>query len=156
METKKFKPFEKVLVRDAELVWQPDLYGFWDKTRDNHITVINAYISDDDILPYEGNEELLGTSKDPEEEVRLEEGECLLAVQGLEKAKKNIGNPGCYTVVLYKNIYKYSDDIFRIEDNKGCFWEYVVKFSDFNPNNMEETKKHILCVKNGKIIRYKG
>lgn len=34
-------------------------------------------------------------------------------------------------------------------------YSFFVRFSDFNPYDMEETRKHILCVRDGKIVRYK-
>lgn len=34
------------------------------------------------------------------------------------------------------------------------WWNYAIKPSDFNPYNMEETLKHIWCVRDGKIVKY--
>lgn len=151
---KTFKPFDKVLVRDHENVWQPDLYGFWDKCRDNHTTMTDAYVSDNDILPYEGYEYLVGTTDEPEEEVKLEEGEWLMIGDG----------GGCFINALQWHLSQFHRTLTvnneeRLHVSVGlttadCL--YAVKFSDFNPNDMEETSRHILCVKNGKIVRYKG
>ena len=140
---KKFKPFDKVIVRDHEEIWQPDLYGFWDKCRDRHQTMMNNSIADEDILPYEGNEELVGTTDEPDEEVRLEKGDWIFVASE-----------------VYNWAQKWSlIELDRIEHEQFCTglvgWCYAVKFSDFVPDDMEETKKHILCVKNGKIVKYK-
>ena len=145
MENKKqFKPFDKVLVRDHENVWQPDLYGFWDKCRDNHTTMTDSYISDSDILPYEGNEELVGTIDEPEEEVGLEEGELIFTSYDTECEITNW---------VFERFKEVKHEGFKT--NMGIT-KYSIRFSDFNHYDMEETKKHILCVKNGKIVRYKG
>lgn len=85
METKhkQFKPFDRILRRDHEDVWQPDLYGFWDKCRDRHQSMLDACVDDEDILPYEGNEELIGTTDEPDGEVRLGKGEWVMCAVGV-------------------------------------------------------------------------
>ena len=61
------KPFQKVLVRDDKAdIWKPDLFGYEDSTKEEFRYMgIVAYWKY--CIPYEGNEHLLGTSKDPEE-----------------------------------------------------------------------------------------
>ena len=63
----KFKPFEKVLVRDFKSnEWLPNLFGYKDLTSNNkYICVSCAWRY---CIPYKGNEHLLGTSKNLEEE----------------------------------------------------------------------------------------
>ena len=61
------KPFQKVLVRDDKAdVWKPDLFGLEDSTKEEFrymgMVAFWKYC-----IPYEGNEHLLGTSRDPEE-----------------------------------------------------------------------------------------
>ena len=157
---KKFKTFDKVLVRDHEEIWQPDLYGFWDKCRDRHQTMMNNSIADDDILPYEGNEYLVGTTDSPDEEVRLEKGEWVAFLRGS-------GNQRIWTVgkffgyELEKSPFVSNEQQFKmytIDEHPGNYIlsSQVVKFSDFNPNDRESMKTKILCVKNGKVVRYKG
>lgn len=65
-----FKPFEKVLCRDYEdSVWEADLFGFKVKNETETLfryrCVGNIYKC---CIPYKGNEHLLGTSKNLEEE----------------------------------------------------------------------------------------
>ena len=59
-----FKPFEKVLVRDSESEkWRCALYShFNSKDIYHHITVSGAYVM---CIPFEGNEHLVGTTKNP-------------------------------------------------------------------------------------------
>lgn len=148
MENKhKFKPFDKVWVRDHEEVWQPDLYGFWDKGRDRHQTMINYGIADSDILPYEGNEHLIGTTDDPDEEIAIENGEyCFGAYRD-----------DCTKLVNWQ-LFQFdcidSDCQFKERFGKGRYFDLAFRFSDFNPD-MDELRKHILCVKNGRIVRFK-
>ena len=61
----KFEPFEKILVRDQKTdKWTVDLYGFEEKKDGyNYQCVGGCFVY---CIPYEGNEHLLGTSKDPE------------------------------------------------------------------------------------------
>ena len=158
METnhKTFKPFDKVLVKatfendfDYE-GWSYDLYSHWDSNTNSHICIGSAKISDNNILPYEGNEHFVGTTDEPEEEVKLEEGEWILCTNihtafnkgsGLRKFRK------------IKNGLIFVQDIICVDDDTP--FKYAIPFKDFNPSDMEETKKHILCVKNGKVVRYK-
>ena len=59
-----FKPFEKVLVRDSELEkWECTFYShFNSKVRYHHNTISGMYIM---CIPFEGNEHLVGTTKNP-------------------------------------------------------------------------------------------
>ena len=59
-----FKPFEKVLVRDSELdEWRCTFYShFNSKGIYIHITVSGSYVM---CIPFEGNEHLVGTTKNP-------------------------------------------------------------------------------------------
>ena len=59
-----FEPFEKVLVRDSELdKWRCTFYSHFEpKGVYHHITVSGAYGM---CIPFEGNEHLVGTTKNP-------------------------------------------------------------------------------------------
>ena len=59
-----FKPFEKVLVRDAESAkWRCAFYSHFEPNGIyHHITVSGAYAM---CIPFEGNEHLVGTTKNP-------------------------------------------------------------------------------------------
>lgn len=65
MEHKEFKPFDKVLVRFGKNgVWFACLYSHWDKDCNEHYT-FSGLANDNDILPFEGNEELLDKVGEP-------------------------------------------------------------------------------------------
>ena len=147
---KQFKPFDKVLVRGHNPIWKPDLYAYWNESIDAHQVIGFGNVSDGYILPYEGNEELVGTTDEPEEEIELKEGEWLMVSNGIHNHPSKWELREC---MPYQSslMVKNPDSIYT-----HGLYKYAVRFSDFNPNDMEETKKHILCVKNGKIIRYKG
>ena len=150
MDHKNFKPFDKVLTRlDDDRVWSCRLYSHWDGDEKNHITIDGIMFPDEYILPFEDNEYLVGTTGEPDEEVKLEEGEFLMLsdfISGLESMFASVGK-----------FIRIIGEKFLITCNAGELdYKYAIRFSDFNPNDKEETSRHILCVKNGRIIRYKG
>lgn len=63
---KHFEPFQKVLVAAdcddgiAKKTWSADLYGHYDSEKKIHYCVGYSEFTDDEIIPYEGNEEKLG------------------------------------------------------------------------------------------------
>lgn len=58
-----FKPFDKVLVKDEEFGWIPTLYSFFTHNA-THMTINGEW---DECLPYEGNQDLVGTTKTPKD-----------------------------------------------------------------------------------------
>ena len=153
---KKYKPFDKVIARFRDKNWMCDLYSHYNTKINRHVTLGFPDLEDDCILPYEGNEHLVGRGDEPDEEVRLEEGEWVVYIIGEDDFKKwaigrfdSLDNP-----ITGERKFQMKP----ISERAGfyCVSEKVIKFSDFNPNDMEATKKHILCVKNGRIVRYKG
>lgn len=145
---KQFKPFDKVLVRDGNNRWKIDFYSHFDNECNGHHTMCYSLykVPHNEILPYEGNEHLLGTTDKPEEKIKLEEEEFLVCFDCMDyfDAKDFCLSPfDCLSLST-------------VRTKDGNNWGLFIRLSDFNPEDMEETKKHILCVKNGKIIRYKG
>lgn len=61
---KEFKPFQKVLRIDdnnlTDRVWSTDFYSHYDETINKHFLVSGFIKNDDEIIPYEGNENKLG------------------------------------------------------------------------------------------------
>lgn len=56
-----FKPFDRVLVRDNDGdYWEPELYGYYEAKSDCHSCLAGTYAY---CIPYEGNEDLLGTKR---------------------------------------------------------------------------------------------
>ena len=58
------KPFDRVLLRDIEGFWLPDLYGYYNTELKAHSCVGMSSVV---CIPYEGNEHLLGTTDDCDE-----------------------------------------------------------------------------------------
>lgn len=158
MKHKEFKPFDKVLVSDSNGIWQIDFYSHWSDECEQHVTL--AYgdglkIDDNDILLFEGNEHLVGTTDEPDEEIDLKEGDWVMR----EDSKIFTSISTNFRPVKF---IKVSDNLFEVEEelNNGLklsrWCNLCIRFSDFDPTDMEKTKKHILCAKDGKIVRYKG
>ena len=151
MENKQqFKPFERILVRDGGK-WTPDIYSYYRTEINKHWCLSCGWMEDDNILPYEGNEHLVGTTDEPEEEIELMEGEWLMVCNTITDQPDEW--------MLRYLLWAQDDNIciqsVRFAYPDPCGYNYAIRFSDFNPEDMEETKKHILCAKNGKIVRYK-
>ena len=157
METNKtFKCKDEILLKHKEdkfAVWFYAVFSHYCKNN-SYITISGGTIYNLDfykILPYKGNEELVGTTNESEEEVKLEEGERCIFSDILNLLQKGKG-----VIDTFENIGNFESYGERFKTFDTVPYTYCIKFSDYNPNNMEETRKHILCVKNGKIIRYKG
>ena len=143
---KKFKPFQKVIIKSLiDEYWSCDLYSHLVKDTGLHETINRTGLKDNDILPYEGNEELVGTTDKPEQEIRLEKGEWIFVADEIKYFLDSR-----FSIRIFKEI---TNNVFV---TNAYNYQYAIRFSDFNPNDMEETSRHILCVKNGKIIRYKN
>lgn len=63
-EHKEFKPFQKMLRIECNdhdrPIWAADFYSHYDEDACVHYFVSGFIVSDDDIIPYEGNEDKLG------------------------------------------------------------------------------------------------
>ena len=153
METnhKEFKPFDKVLIKPSKFDgWRCDLYSHYDEENENHETFKGYMIQDQDIISFEGNEHLIGTTDKPDEEVMLKPGEWVMVTDYNDFSQYGWALRNFMAIQNSTNSFlaRASEDIpFR--------WDYAIRFSNFNPNDMEETRKHILCVKNGKVVKYK-
>lgn len=139
---KQFKPFDKIIHRlQKDFVWEA---GFYDYYKNNEHHIIGGYFRDDDnILPYEGNEHLVGTTDEPEEEIVLKEGEFMICSMFDFLLKKGKG-----TVCNYSHITDSS-----IRNTDGGVFLFCIPMSKYNSNNLEETSKWILTVKNGKLVK---
>ena len=143
---KKFAPYDRVLVKAFNGKWKCSFYSHWDEGFEKHITTANVSYYDNEILPYEGNKDLVGTTEEPVQEIELEEGEKIICSDHIDRLHSGKGSLEDFDGVVNNRFYAKTD---------FTGYSYAIRFSDFNPNDMEETKKNILCVKNGKIIRYK-
>lgn len=148
MKHKIFKPFDKVLVRDLNnSKWHCAIYSHFDEP--HHYTSYPYPKKDEYILPYEGNEHLISTTDEPEEEITLEQGEWILVSSFYDRLSEGIG--------VTRKYYKTGDNVIYTKDvdDEIYHFGFCIPFKYFSPNNMKEIKKRILCVKNGKIVRYK-
>lgn len=136
---KEFKPFDKVLVRNSFGSWYPDLYSHYNGS--SHKTITDHYCNDKDILPYEGNEHLLGTNEEPEEEITLKKGERIVVSDNIYALLNGLGVVEIFDKIKCKSIY----------DSQLRLWSYCIPYSQFKEKN---TKHDILCIRHGKLVRY--
>ena len=148
-EHKQFKPYERVLVRDAYGKWRCDIYSHYDKNENSHWVIGLGWTLDVDILPYEGNEHLLGNSDEPEEEIKIGD-EYMIGITYNDDMLPDLDRS--FIMGKVESLIKSGDyEFFNFEYSTRM---YAIRFEDFNPNDKEETRKHILCVRNGKVVRY--
>lgn len=139
---KKFKPFDKVLIKPYGLTWRCSFYSHKDK-RGCHHMVHGDMVNDRQIIPYEGNEHLVNKDDKPEEEIILKEGELVLLSTSVVSLKEGRG-----LILNYKRI----NGSLIIATN-GVEYPYCIPMSKYNPDNLAETRKWILMVKNGKFVK---
>lgn len=152
---KKFKPFDKVLVRiriDAPLIWTCTFYSHLDKDG-CHVTIGGQIFDDKDILPYEGNEHLVGTIDEPDEKIiELWEGDWLMVCDSVKDY------PGEW---LLRSFMYLQDDKIMVQSVRFAYgdvtpYKFAIRFRDFNPDNMDESLKHVICAKGEKIVNYRN
>lgn len=149
MKQKKiFKPFERVIYRRSlDKEWECGLFSNEDKIFYYLIggIIVEKNKATHQILPFADNEHLIGTKDMPEEWVKLEKGELIVGFDYID----SIENFNC----VLRKFVRITEN--TITDGSDFNWNYCIPFSKFNPDDIGETKKHILCVKNGKLVRYK-
>lgn len=148
MEQKKeFKPFDKLVIKKKgkETYWHCDLFSH--EIADYIVTVGNYTYKKDDyyILPFEGNEHWIGLPFTKDELGELNIGDTIVAFDDEDK--------GINTKLLVDVTRLRSVSVDRICTEGGPIYKYCIPFSQFNPNDMEETKKHVLTVKDGKLVK---
>lgn len=95
------------------------------------------------IVPYDGNEHLVGTY--PE---RLKDGEIIVISVHLEDLAKGFGAIARFRGLTDERISA------EISDGSFCKSKYCIKFSDFKTDgNPDEMKKLIMAVENGKLVK---
>lgn len=140
---KQFKPFDKVLYRLAkEFCWIPSFYQM--KNGYNHFVIdTDNSISNSDIISYEGNEHLVGTCDEPEEIYLIAKGELILCSNIIDNLCDGRGSIVEFKCIKDKYIYT----------NLSLPYEYCIPMSKYDLNNLAETKKWVLTVKNGNLIK---
>lgn len=147
---KKFKCKDEVIVRFKEpgCCW---FYGVVSHSDDASVVLSGGFrhpYERYDILPYEGHENLVGTTTDePEEEVTIKEGDLVYAFDCINRLQE-------YNIKLgkFERLCQYLDNsgLFYVS---GIKWLYCIPFSKFNPDDMEATRKEVLTVRNGKLVK---
>lgn len=141
---KKFKCKDEVIVRlkESGRSW---FYGVVSHSDDASVVLSGGFrhpYERYDVLPYVGNEHLVGTDCEQEEEVVLEGGELVYGfdnIEELEDVDMILGKFKCIEDnSLFVNDYPFS---------------YCLPFSKFNPDDIESTRKEILTVRNGKLVK---
>lgn len=151
---RKFKCKDEVIVRYKKpgCCW---FYGVVSHSGDDYIVLSGGFrypYEIYDILPYEGNESLVGTTDSPaSEDVSLKKGELLYCFDFIENLEKRSINLGEFEYIIDTRGLDYNPD--GLIYVSGCNWVYCIPFSKFNPDDLEATKKEILTVKNGKLVK---
>ena len=149
---KKFKPFDKVLVRiDKGCRWYPEFYSHSEKNL--HHLIMRSPKEDENIIPYEGNEHLVGKYDEPEEEIQITTGQPVFAFDDLEKLNDlGICLENFVTIDKpYSDMRSEADEFLIIAGNYN--WKYCIPFNKFNIEDMEATKKEVLTVKDGRLVK---
>lgn len=144
-EKRKFKCKDEVIVRLKKpgCCW---FYGVVSHSGDDYVTLSGGFrhpYEIYDVLPYEGNEHMVGTLNEVNtDEVLLEIGELLCGFWGIDDL-------GTYNIGMGKFIQVMGDEI----ETENASYMYCIPFSKFNPDDLEATKKEILMVKDGKLVK---
>lgn len=140
---KTFKPFDKVLYRiNKRQSWTPSFYQYGNDVCNFVLGNITS-IKNENILPYKGNEHLVGICDEPEEEIHLAVDELVMVSDSLSGIKAGTGF-----------VYNYSNIINKIIVlTNGIGYAYCIPMSKYDPNNLEKTRKWILKVQNGKLVK---
>lgn len=133
MEHKNFKPFEKVLVKDTG-EWNCAFYSHWSEENNAHFITALVDYKDDKILPFEGNEHLLGTC----DEQLIKIGELCYGFDMLQ----DLDNYEDIVLGKFEGIDEHSDEVMVSTTSVV----YCIPYSKFYPYDMESTKKEILTV----------
>lgn len=142
METK-FKCKDEIIFRyDDTYVWQ---YGIFSNYSEDGFCLVGAYISKNcQILPYEGNQHLVGTTDSPVQEEKLEVGEIVIVAD-----TSNILEKGFGTVGVFRNV---GSSFFCVDDSEfeESQYYYCIRLSDLTS---PDRKDKIMKVTNGKIVK---
>lgn len=138
------KPFDKIIFRQIVNKGERWKCGFYSHENTEYVVLINDISINKafyEILPFEGNEELVGTTKNVEESITIEPGTPIFLSDCLREE------------LDYWTLDKFevTDDDY-ISGQYGAINIYCILFSDFDPNNMKETLKKAMTIKNNKLV----
>lgn len=144
---KKFKCKDEVLfrcIREKNAVWT---YGIVSHETENFVILSgNIGLSKDyyDVLPFSGNEHLLGTFHSIEcEEIVLEKGTLVFGECTMDNFKAKDLCLGEFETITKVGTIGIS----------GKYFRYCVPYSKYNPHDIENSLKEVLTVRNGKLVK---
>lgn len=146
----KFKCKDEVIYQGANQgsKWK---YGIFSHYGHNCIEIVGGTLNTNyfKVLPYKGNEHLVGTTDSPEEEIKLNEGDIIICADTLDYIANGVG-----AICKYVSISSNGRliNVMFTEDSRS-YYKYCVPYSKFNINDLEATKKEILKVENGKLVK---
>lgn len=147
----KFKFKDEVIVRNHQSNgdW---FYAVISHCTDEHYVLCNGTIcrhNTYDFLPLEGNEYLIGTKNDPENEALIEIGELCYGFCMMQ----DLDNYEDIILGKFDGVDKQSEEIFV----SNTPVDYCIPYSKFYPYDMESTKKEILTVstRTHKLVKLK-
>lgn len=142
---KKFKCKDEVLVRYNRVEKMEWTYGiFSHETKDFIVLCGDIRLNREffDIIPFDGNEHLVGNYDAQEEEIVLEIGTKVMSMT----------DDGKWVLCVLDRVT--TNGLYEeLSDGSLYVMKYIVPFSKFNPNDMEATNKEILTVRNGKLVK---
>ena len=144
---KKFKCKDEVIVRLKEpgCSW---FYGVVSHSDDASVVLSGGFrhpYKRYDVLPYFGNEHLVGTTDEPEEEITIEIDEYMLANDCFDRLSNGLGS-----IVKFRRV-----DVSRnsIVSSSLSYYNYCIPMSKYNINELDTMRKEILTVRNGKLVK---
>ena len=142
---KKFKCKDEVIVRlkESGFRW---FYGVISHSDDDSVILSGGFrhpYERYDVLPYAGNENLVGTIEDPDEKIVINEGDLVFCFDNIHQLEECDLFLGKFEYINQKQDFCVS----------GCLWNYCIPYLKFNPNDIESTKKEVFESVNDKIVK---
>lgn len=160
MEQKRFKCKDEVIYsysvfdidrsKNISIRYAYGVFSHYEEYQGKESAVINGFhynLDETEILPYEGNQHLVGTL--PIEYFTLEKGEPLVVEDYLDILAEGFGK-----IMNFDSIEETEANPILASNNNSCYgWKYCIPFNKFKLNNAEENRKNILMVSNGKLVK---
>ena len=162
---KKFKPFEKVLIRlsNNEDFWEPSFFRYYETSYDSYVTM-NGTVKEYNIVPYEGYEYLIGVYKEEDskeqesindEEPIIKENEYVIASTDYKFIKEAC----CGRLLRFCYVNKKDNTIICYDPSNDpniggrTAWYYVLPLSKFDPKDINKSRNYIYGVRNGNLSK---
>lgn len=140
-----FEPYQRVLARNRDTgVWTAKIYSHWSEDAKCHY-VSGWKCKDENVVPYDGNESLLGTTTKPVEVVTLDVGMPVMA-------KTDNGN-WVYATYLDCNELPWNNITVKMTNGQEISVNRIVPFNKFVPIFMG--RGDIIVCESGTLIKEK-